>query len=84
MVQIPVWPLPYWATACLLCLAYVPMVWVTVKSAKKTFDLKEDLWGLYMILGMAAVIGMVIYACAPGFYFTLSLKDVQWAYLEAK
>lgn len=81
MITIPVWPLPYWATACLLCLAYLPMGWAVKKSYNQTDRCDATLWDALVVV---CLIGMLAYTFIPGFYFSLSLMDVQWAYLEGK
>ncbi len=83
MIQIPVWQLPYWGTACLLCLAYLPMGWLLVKLFKHCGS--DSPWCVLSTFGLVLLImGMFAYVFCPGFYFYLSLRDVQWAYLETK
>jgi hypothetical protein len=81
MIQIPVWPLPYWATACLLCLVYLPVGWLGRKFYNCTGGHDEGPFVFGMVL---LLIAALVYGFCPGFYFHLALKDVQWAYLEGK
>ena len=80
MIQVPVWPLPYWGTACLLCLVYLPMGWV----AEKCYDRTSCTSAGWDVLLCVFLVGTIVYTFVPGYYFSLSLRDVQWAYLEAK
>ncbi len=69
----------------MLCLAYLLMLWAA-RKAVKSVDWEEPTPGAIacFVFLVVLVIGGLLYATVPGFYFHLSLKDVQWAYLEMK